>query len=139
MSEESSFKVGDRVVAHGVAQEFDDNDQSCLVLFDGAKSSWWMQRNVLQHDNPIILDPDDPRAKALIGKEVEAFDTIIQLKRHFRVHKGVLSEIRPDSNFPFRTKNLSYMYIRAIPEKPVKKMTVAEVCDALGYTVEIVK
>lgn len=134
MSEESSFKVGDRVIARGVVKS--TGSKFSNIVFDGAGEERWAMRNsVLQYDNPIIFDPNDPRAKALIGKKVEAFD-------HFNFDEkilGTLESISTSLPFPFSVGGVLFNFIRAIPEKPTKKMTVAEVCDALGYTVEIVK
>ena len=88
--------------------------------------------------NTIICDPTSPEAKALVGKMVEYADS---LPDGWVAHgTGILVAFK-HGTFPFVMEGGkgSWLHIRAVTESPTKKMTVSEVCKALGYDVEIVK
>ena len=137
------FKPGDKVLVEGTIGKVDDSDSTYRIELQygpgiGSGQLWFAASKVhLVPTNQVICDPTSPEAQALIGKEVYVGDTYNEALESCA--KGVLGAIYLDSQYPFRTEDNRYAYIRAIEEKPIKKMTVSEVCKALGYDVEIVK
>lgn len=134
------FKVGDRVMAVGTVKAV-PND-SARVQFDGGIEGepTWMYTSELRpiDPNPIICDPNSPEAQALVGKTVLMGDYWNEVGR-----VTVLMETDTGRAFPFCTAVGNYKFIRAITEKPIKKITIAEatamLTEKLGIQVEIVK
>ena len=133
------FKVGDRVVVEGTIKAVDDDSLPYKVIYGSGDENWHEAEDVklATPSNPIICDPTSPEAKALIGKMVEYADAI---PKGWKANgSGVLARI-DEGTFPFRIEGgCSWLHIRAVTESHTKKMTVSEVCKALGYDVEIVK
>jgi len=107
------FKKGDPVKVVGVIM---DITKDHYYLKDSSGTNWCIDKSSVLPDttcSPIICDPNDPRVKGLIGKEVEFADSAA----FGVVERGELVKIvQPYTAYPFYISNGTvHAFIRPIP------------------------
>ena len=144
----NTFQVGDRIYAVGTITTFpSDFTDYAKVVFDNSIGINTVEIKSLQLEKPrIICDPNTPEVRNLIGKEVYYGDFL----HNFKIKKiGMFIGLVPGwfesgTNYPFCVRPRSgssehFSFIQTVTEPQPKKMTHAQIAEALGYDFEIIQ
>lgn len=122
------YKPGDEVWLKAVVQSIRKDGDFLEISFGKTPMGNDDFATIAIHNIPeqpqqseVIFDPDDPRAKALVGQLVQASDDLV----HW--FEEVLKELRTSPNtFYFATNRNVYHFIRAIPEGTTPYLSIEE-------------